>query len=390
MSTGPIEHLYVHIPFCAAKCAYCAFYSIPHTAAREQAWVAAVRNELRRPLPGGRRLVPKTIYLGGGTPSVLSVDTLSALLTALRDACDPGGIEEWTIEANPDSVTTAWLNLAREHGVNRLSLGVQCLHTPGLRRVDRPHTAAEIPPAVARARRAGVTNIGADLIACLPGMTPRRWRETLEGVTRLGVSHVSVYALSIEPGTRLHRQHRNGRFRAATSEEEIAALRAAIGCLSTAGFERYEISNFAQPGFACRHNTACWQGRDYIGFGPAASSRVGRERWTNAPDLDAYVAALHRHRPPPCRRDTLTPRDNAIERFIFALRLCRGVDLGTVSAPRGVMEHWSRTLKRLETLGLTAHNGTRWRLTDRGLFVADSVARDLLPEPDSGKKCRKT
>jgi oxygen-independent coproporphyrinogen-3 oxidase len=236
------------------------------------------------------------------------------------------------------------------------------------------------------ARAAGFDNVGLDLIAGLPGLDAARWRETLERACALKPRHLSVYALSVDPGSALEGAVAEGRVSRPGDEAVMDALALAESLLTEAGFERYELSNYAQPGYACRHNLACWRGEDYLGVGPSAASRIGLRRWTHAADLAVYERALAEGCAPPGIRETLTPEDDASERFTTGLRLREGVSPRefavryAAAAPR--VTAWERALAGLERHGLTRADAAgpypRWRLTARGCEVADAVMRELL------------
>jgi len=380
-------HLYVHIPFCDGKCDYCGFYSVlaePRLIALYPALPAAeLALELAR-VPALAAEPVKTLYLGGGTPALLGADGLRALAASLAARLPLDSLEEWTVELNPASVTADLLREMRALGVSRLSIGVQSLDDAVLARIGRRHSAARARAAVRLAREAGFDDIGIDLIAGLPGVTPTQWRETLAQAAALNLTHLSVYALSVESGTALARRAAAG-LRLPDDDAQLDALDAAETALGEAGYVRYEISNYALPGFECRHNLGVWHGRDYLGLGPAASSRYGRARWTNAPDLGGYIAELAEGRPPPREEETLGAEDDACERASFALRLRDGIDpladAERFPALRDRAEIWERRLERLARHGIAERGGRRWRLTARGREICDAAVRELLAPP---------
>ena len=378
-------HLYLHVPFCASKCGYCAFYSV--TTADAAARAANPGLALREwDLLGAAPARIETLYVGGGTPGLLGTEGFCRLAEGLRERGLLDGIAEWTVELNPASAGAPLLAAMRAAGVDRLSFGAQCFDDAVLRRLGRRHTAAGTRRALARARQAGFVNLGIDLIAGLPGMTPAGWRETLRQALDLGCAHLSVYGLGVEPGTRLQTAVREG-LALPGADEQMDALAVAERMLAAGGFERYEISNYALPGMACRHNLAVWRGEDYIGLGPAAASRRGRRRWTNLADLPAYQAALRAGTPPPrSSSDELDAAEDALERFAFGARLGEGISPAAaarawpVLAPR--VAAWEARLARLAAQGITEPvpdgGDPRWRLTARGREVADAVIRELL------------
>lgn len=379
-----VEGVYVHLPFCDGKCAYCAFYSVAGRADAIDAYLAAIDAELvlrSHELPG---LAPRTLYIGGGTPTLLSAAQLERLCTLLARRLDLRRVEEWTTEANPGTLDDGRLAVLRAAGVNRISLGVQSLDDEVLVRLGRRHTAAQAREACERLRQAGFRNWSLDLIACVPGVTPRRWGATLRAALALGPPHMSVYALTREEGSRLDGQVRSGAVDLLDDEAQLRQLHVAERVLRASGMGRYEISNYARPGFACRHNVSCWQGGGYLGVGCAAASYVNHTRWTNAPDLDGYVAALGAGRLPPRESEILTPATEALERVIFGLRQAEGVAPASILAETGLVgapldAHWSATFDRLRSDGLVRRIGMRWQLTARGRDLADYVAVELMP-----------
>ena len=378
-----IQGLYVHVPFCDGKCRYCAFYSIPWREESADRYLDALATEFQLRVRERSAFSPSTIYIGGGTPTLLSDRQLTRLLEIIRPAPGSAAPIEWTVEANPGTITRSKLRLLRDAGVNRVSLGAQSFDDGALRRLGRRHTAADIRSAAAEVRTAGFTNFGLDLIACIPGLDREGWAATLDAAIRLEPAHVSVYALTAEEATRLSADIRSGRDELLDDAEQLAMLDLAEQALGAAGYARCEISNYARPGFECRHNVSAWRGGEYLGVGPAAASHVGNRRWTNAPDLDAYLDAAASGVLPPCEEETLSPVTLAAERLVFGLRMAEGVDLAVACAcpamagsPR--IGRWETALQDLGKSGLVARAGARWRLTARGRHMADYVGAAIL------------
>ncbi len=399
-----IEGLYIHVPFCDGKCHYCAFYSVPYRRELASAWLGNLRREMESAIAEFGPLSPSTIFLGGGTPTLLPMDQLEALLGLIRenvsfckvdadlraalvtDVPIPGPDRarrsrstnetlsacEWSCEANPGSLDAAKLALLKSAGVNRISLGVQSLDDGVLRQLGRRHSARDVHSAVAAIRSAGYDNWGLDLIACVPGVDVAAWRKTLQAAVALEPKHISVYALTSEEGTRLARDADAGTVTLMDDDEQLAMLDAAEEVLEAAGLMRYEISNYARPGFECRHNCSCWRGGEYLGLGPAAASRVGNRRWTNGTGNS------------PRQEERLSPLTDATERLAFGLRMTEGIDLEALLAASGLADAaqekvWRATLERLQAEGALVHEGCRWRLTKRGRALADYVAVELMP-----------
>jgi oxygen-independent coproporphyrinogen-3 oxidase len=329
-------------------------------------------------LPAKPRPAPRTIYVGGGTPSILPASSLERLLQAVSRRVDLRDLREWTVEANPGTLSEEKLALLRRAGVTRISLGVQSLDDGVLRRLGRRHSAADVEDAVRAIRRAGIPEVALDLIAAIPDVTGQAWRETLRRCVALDPDHLSVYCLTIEPGTALHRARRRGAFHAVTEEQELKALRGAERILADAGYRRYEISNYARRGHECLHNLAFWQGGDYLGFGPAAATRSGLLRWTHRPDLSAYLASLESGRPAQRAAETLRAAQDAAERLAFAFRLTGGVRIPPAGWPSQQQSGLKAALRRLQTAGLLRPRRGRWIPTRRGLDIADAVTAVIL------------
>lgn len=361
-------NLYVHVPFCASKCRYCAFRSEPAPPPE------AVRDYLRllprelglRGLSGAR---PGTVYVGGGTPSLLGPDGVEALFAALPRPA-PG--TEVTVECNPGDVTPALVRALAGAGATRVSLGVQSFSDRALRWLGRRHDAARARAAFDTVREAGFRNVSIDLIAALPDEPEGEFAETLREAAALGPDHASVYVLSVEPGTPLARAG----VRPAPDGAALAAVAAAAAALGAAGLARYEISNYARPGFECRHNLAVWRGEDYAGVGPAAWSREGLVRRGNGGGFAAWRDALEAGRLPPAETVAVSPADDEAERFATRVRLARfdGPDPATEDGRRRL-----ETLRRFAAAGAVRETGGgRWTLEERGFEISDALMADLV------------
>ena len=383
-------HLYTHIPFCLGKCGYCGFYSVgmkdglsPEAAVRYLDTVAGEFEQVRAIFPEVRT-APETWYIGGGTPSLLGCDGFAYLADRFRPFFPLDGLREWSVELNPATVNPPLLATLRRIGVTRLSLGVQSFHDRTLRRIGRRHTAEEARRALTEMHRAGFDDIGLDLIAGLPDETEAMWRASLEEACRWRVKHLSVYALSIEPDTPFARERERGTLPPQDDERVLERLQIAETLLTGNGFERYEISNYALPGYACRHNLAVWRGEDYLGLGPAAASRIGNRRWTRQADLGAYLQAMADGGPPPdATTDTLSTSDDLMERTLFRLRLSEGLPLMRLKAAHPeaapLFDRWNETLSGLARHGIVDPLPGGWRLTSRGREVCDAVLEALTP-----------
>ena len=367
--------LYIHIPFCASKCAYCDFASFP---GREGEWsryfdVLGREMEDWRPALEGREIA--TVFFGGGTPTLVPAESIAGTLERARTLAPFASDAEITLEGNPGTLTPEKLAAYRAAGVNRLSLGAQSFDDGLLRSLGRIHTAAQIGEAVAMARAAGFENVSLDLMYALPGQTEAQWRDTLDAAVALGVEHISAYSLIVEEGTPMAARVASGAAALPDDDAVNALQRLATRRLAEAGYGRYEISNYARPGRACRHNRVYWDRGEYLGLGCAAHSLFDGCRFSNPPSLDAYLAGER-------RRDVrrLTPEDAMEETLMLSTRTARGLDLAAWRGEFGSEFSAGReaALARLARAGYIAVEGGFLRLTERGMEVQDAVVLELL------------
>ena len=379
-----MAHLYIHIPFCDGKCNYCGFYSLVKSPALTILYSTLPANEWAELCLHHHQLCHthiRTLYMGGGTPTMLGSEGLKRLVKSLRNHLSLQSLTEWTVELNPRSATPEILATLRSLGVNRLTIGAQSFDDATLRRMGRRHSADDTVQTVRLAKSAGFHNIGLDLIAGFPGVTAELWQDTLARALALNIQHLSIYALSIEPGTRLSQQVEQG-LKIPDDDQQLAALTQAETLLTHHGLQRYEISNYALPGAECQHNLGIWRGQDYIGLGPAAASRLGRTRWTNIEELSDYINATQKTQRPPRREETLSPQDDALERVLFALRLAEGLNpteaMHRFPVLRAHAEKWPEKLQALARQGITTRQDQAWCLSPRGREVCDAVIKTLL------------
>lgn len=376
------EHLYIHVPFCSGKCAYCAFYSVPYRAEVADRFLATLQQELTFRCRDLAVAECDTIYIGGGTPSRLSPSQWGQLLLMLSPITSRG-VTEWTVEANPGTLTPSVVERLVGAGVNRVSLGVQSFDDGVLSSMQRRHVAADVEATVGMLRTAGINNVGLDLIAGLPGVDAAGWDATLAKAVELEAEHLSVYALGVEAGSALFRMVERGDAMVPDDDPVLQALWTAARILEGHGYQRYEISNYARPERECRHNLSCWRGGDYLGLGPAASSRVGLKRWTNAADLGAYCESLESGGPPPSEQEEVDPRTDLVERLIFGLRLSEGVPVASQCKASGdvgqaLWQTWQPELSRLRDEGLLVESGQTWKASPRGRDILDTVLERLV------------
>ncbi len=366
--------LYVHVPFCRSKCRYCGFYSQP-TAGRDlPRLVSALLIEVDR-----YRHVEtvRTLYIGGGSPTSLPLELLSHLVESVASIWP--GTGEFTVECNPGQVNTELLSALRPLGVNRLSFGVQSLHRAQLKLLGRRHTVEEAKRSIRLAQDLGFENIGLDLIFAIPGSTLESWQQCLRWAVRLDVQHISAYSLSFEPGTDLDRDRQLGQIRPIDEETDRAMYELAIDTLGSAGFEQYEISNFAREGFECRHNQGYWENRPYIGIGPSAGSCWQGERSTNVADIDTYVLKMEAGLTAVEERQRLDRNERICQTAVLNLRTRQGVDLTDFRRKTGAdfQQVFEAPVRRYERQGLIEVTAHRVRLTRKALAIADSVLCDF-------------
>ena len=365
--------LYVHIPFCRSKCRHCGFYSVPAAGRDTSRLVRALMTELDR----CEGAAFQTAYVGGGSPTALPPEQLTGLARRVRERC--GRIEEFTVECNPGQVEPRLLAGLRAAGVDRLSFGAQSFHAAELERLGRGHNVEQIVHSVAMARQAGFDNIGLDLIFAIPGSTLEDWQYSVKAAIALNIRHLSAYSLSFEPGTAFERWRQAGRLEAVDEELDRAMYEWAVERLERAGFEQYEISNFARPGFECRHNLGYWKNHPFVGVGPGAASYWRGRRRENHPDIERYVAAIENELEPPGNVQTVSPEDAACETAVLNLRMRGGIDLAAFRQQTGcdAIETFGEPIRRHRKLGLIEVMDGSVRLTRQALPIADTILCDF-------------
>ena len=372
--------VYVHIPFCASRCSYCDFFSTLQLEQMGADYVEAVIAEalLRREELHGKTV--HTLYLGGGTPSQLPLPLLSRLVAGLGECFDLSGVEEFTVEANPDDVTAAWCEALPPLGVNRVSMGVQTFEDEILRLIGRRHTASQVVDAVARLRDTGIDNISIDLIYGLPGQTIATWTDSVERALALAPQHISAYGLTYERGTRLWWQRERGEVIEVPEEQCLEMYRILVSLLEGSGYEHYEISNFALPGYHSRHNSSYWNDTPYLGLGAGAHSYDGEVRRSNPANLQEYIDKVTAGEPA-FEQEELTRWERYDERVMLGLRTSRGVDANKLRNDFG-NEAWRHFVKMAQghiTAGkLSVSDDGRYVLTRDGIMLSDSIIRDLM------------
>ena len=370
--------LYVHVPFCVVKCGYCDFNSyVVEDRTVHDRFLDALAVELRATWHGPE---PVSVFIGGGTPSLLDPPRFARLFAILGERVDLRRCAEVTIEANPESLTREKAQIARAAGVSRASIGVQSFHPHHLRFLDRAHDGDRAAAAFADLRAAGFTNLSLDLMFGIPGETLDEWLADLERALTLRPDHLSCYNLTFEPGTRLHHAHERGDVAANDQEVDRAMFLATRERLAAADFLAYEISNFAGRGGPCRHNDHYWLQGDYVGIGPGAASHRGGVRATNLKPVDAWARAALAGEPCAGSAETLRLPQRAAEAVWLGLRRTAGVDLMAVQERLQwpAIDAFATVIADHAARGLVAWDGRHLRLTDDGLLLADRVSADYL------------
>ena len=369
--------IYLHIPFCKQACHYCDFHFSTNTQ-RRGAIVEAMVHELglQQNYLGGDEI--RTIYLGGGTPSLLTESELGELLEAIDYCFTVVTSPEITLEANPDDLTYDKLSALQKAGINRLSIGIQSFHEPHLRYLNRAHTASEATRCVQQARDIGFDNISIDLIYAIPAEDHRIWHRDLEQAVALQPQHISAYCLTIEEKTAFGRWQRQGRLRAVSDEAAAEQFENLLSTLTAAGYDPYEVSNFCQPGKYSQHNTSYWQGEKYLGIGPSAHSYDGTSRQYNVAHNAKYLRAIQTEEPA-YERETLSRYDRINELIMTGLRTKWGCDLEKLAQHHyPLLEIHTAYVDRLiaEQKATIRHN--HLILTNEGKLLADGIAEDLF------------
>lgn len=371
----PALGLYVHVPFCASTCDFCAFYQKLPTADDVQRFLHAIEAEADGIAWGGP---VGTVFWGGGTPGLLAARDLERLGTIVRKNCG-GDPAEWTVELAPGSVTEARLTALRNCGVTRVSMGVQSFQPRLLDALGRHHTREQIYRAYERVRAAGLKSVNLDLMFALPGQTADEWTADVKEAVALAPDHLSTYCLTFEEDTKLWVKLSKGQAKL-DPDHEVRLYEATWTQLAAAGYQQYEVSNFARPGHECLHNVNTWRMHEWVGLGPSAASQHDGWRGANIADLDEWVARIGRGERVTEDRVALTPSLLAEDALIFGLRMNAGVDLAfwRTRAPQAPWAVIDETLKTLAAGELLRREGDRVRLTDRGRLLADSVGAEIM------------
>lgn len=370
--------IYIHIPFCKAKCDYCDFYSLPEREGTMDDYLKALIAHIKETAPLAKGWQVDTVYIGGGTPSFFGAKRLSALLGEVKKRFNVARDAEITCEANPESVDLKFLKTVRRAGVNRLSLGMQSACDAELHAVHRLHDFSQVVQAVQWARKVKLKNISLDLIYGLPGQDMQTWQKSVEAALSLEPEHLSCYGLKVEPGTPLDGRVMRGEV-LPDDDTQADMYLWTVERLQKAGYPQYEISNFARPGFQSRHNLKYWMSRPYIGFGPGAHSDFGGRRYSFVRDLDKYIMGiLNGGRV--IDEDQLIPhRERGGEYLMLRLRTVRGIEEWEYRREFSMnFDPLEQKLEEYEHQGWAAKKDRRWHLTPKGFLVSNQLIGDLL------------
>ena len=376
--------LYLHVPFCLQKCPYCSFFSLAGAKNLQKIYVQAVSRQIRQVASNtpARLYRLKTIFFGGGTPTILSADILADILNSCLDAfpCNEEKRLEISIEANPATTDIQGLRTLRRAGFNRLSIGVQSFNDQELRLLGRPHSALDARRIFHNARQAGFTNINLDLMYGLPGQTTEDWQQSLERALALAPEHLSLYELTIEEDTVFGAQKSRGLLHLPREEEVLAMLAETEILTRQAGFLRYEISNYARAGFQCQHNINYWHNRSYIGLGPGAVTCLDDTRYTAAKDIEQFARQMNAEQTAWRENERLTREERFRETVIMGLRMLDGVSLKELKQRFGInlVNYYGSTLTSLIEQQLLVIDQERLHLTSRGLLLANTVMAELV------------
>ena len=370
--------IYIHIPFCRSKCDYCDFYSLAGRDDRMDQYQKALLSHIKETAPLAQDFPVDTIYIGGGTPSYYGAKRLKELLGVIRNLYKVEKDAEVTVECNPDSVDVKSLKILRKAGVNRLSMGMQSANACELERIHRIHTPQQVNEAATAARKAGFTNLSLDLIYGLPGQTMDSWKATVEHALSLIPQHLSCYGLKVEEGTPLAARVAQGEV-LPDDDQQADLYLWTVGRLERAGYPQYEISNFAKPGFASRHNLRYWLTQPYIGFGSDAHSDFGGRRYSFVRDLDAYIQGVLQGGDIIDESEIIPKRERCGEYLMLRLRTVQGINEQEYRSTYFMdFAPLQARLEQFRTQGWAEQTDGRWHFTPKGFLLSNQLIGDLL------------
>ncbi len=375
--------LYLHIPFCRSKCDYCDFYSVANRADRMDDYQKALLKHIAETAPLAKKQVVNSVYIGGGTPTWYGERRLRELLSAVKKRFNVARDAEITLEANPDSADYKTLVRLRRAGVNRLSLGMQSSNDDELEAVGRPHKFYQVKEAVAAARKAKIKNLNLDLIYGLPGQTPEHWIQTVEDALALEPEHLSCYGLTVEEGTPLAKRVAEGLV--LPDDDQLADRYLwTVDRLAEAGYEQYEVSNFAKPGYQSRHNLKYWMGEPYVGLGAAAHSDFGGCRYSFVRDLDGYIRGVLEGGKLLDEMDRIPQRERGNEYLMLRMRTTHGIEEWEYRREYYMnFDPIAAKLSEYEQKGWATRSGRRWHFTPEGFLLSNRLIGELLEKQEA-------
>ena len=371
--------IYIHIPFCKSKCAYCNFFSLV-SEKKINDYVNSLKREIvsRKDYLGGEKV--KTIYFGGGTPSLLPTKYIDEILKILNNNFDLVSNPEITLEANPDTIDKEQLFELKSLGVNRISVGIQSFHDDDLKYLDRKHDSRHALQIIDDLKCVGFEKLTLDLIYGIPTLTEEKWNKNLDIFFSTGISHLSAYALTVEPKTILGQRIEKGDLQDVNEDETIRHYEILVDRTKENGFEHYEISNFAKPGCRSQHNSIYWNDEKYLGLGPSAHSYDGNSRQWNISNLMKYIQLINSESECYYEKEILSTEDKFNEYVMTSLRTSWGCDIEKISAKYGspYSEHFLKNVKKYLESGEMLKDFNTYRLTDEGMLFADGIAAELF------------
>jgi oxygen-independent coproporphyrinogen-3 oxidase len=370
--------IYVHIPFCKQICHYCDFHKeILHSAPDDLIHAICCEIEIQKDYLHGERI--NTIYLGGGTPSVLDEEQIKRILNTIEKFNNVDDKAEISIETNPDDLDIQYLRKLRDHKINRISIGVQSFSDEELKTLNRRHNAGQAFNAVTMAQKAGFKNVNIDLIYGVPGTDNGSWRENIKKALELPITHISAYHLTIEPGTEFASQLKKGKIKLMEEEKSVEQFRELVKQLESNGFLHYEISNFCKENYFSKHNTNYWRQQKYLGLGPSSHSFNGNSRQWNSSDNEKYIESIKRKKIP-CNKEVLDEKTMYNEYILTSLRTMWGTDLKYIEETfnKEARDYCVSLSNRFIDYGMLERNGENLVLTQQGKFVSDNIISELL------------
>lgn len=373
--------VYIHIPFCQQICHYCDFNKVFLKNQPVDRYIEAIGKEFHYMKEAGYSFEEvETVFLGGGTPTALSVPQLDRLLTIVAQYIDVDRLKEFTTEANPDDLSEGQLSILKEKGVNRLSIGVQTFNERLLKQIGRTHSNEDVERTIASARKVGFENISIDLMYSLPTQTVKEWEETLDRALALDLPHYSAYSLIVEPKTVFYNRMVKGKLPLPGEDAEAEMFEMVIDRMNKAGRQQYEISNFAKPGHPSFHNLIYWENSHYAGVGAGAHGYLGKERYANVGPLMHYIEHLEEGKLPRKEVHEVTLAESMEEEMFLGLRIIEGVSIKEFERKfnRPLREVFGKPIEKLEQQGLLEVNGDLLRLTRKGVFLGNTVFQEFL------------